>query len=519
MSLILLVSLALSVSAATALEFLLQDYDVESTEVLCYGKQLPPGGKLEVSAGSRIIEDAALSTLDREQIPVTVYCLVDSATSLSDRAVQRRTDTLLTLSSQLGKEDNMVIATIDAQMTESKPMDTKDARDTAIKTIAGQSWYTNLYDGISGALKTLQTSTTYHTNRCLVIVSDGHDDGKSVAKSDAVLKQIQETGIPVYSVILTDASITGKETTLHKQFTGESLGGFMAYLDQDKISASAAAQQIWSCTKGAAVIRIGMEELQQSGTDTQLLIRYDTADTRYEDSILVRAVDMPPPTTVPPETTAETAVETTTEETTETTESGGWTTKQKITGGIGAALLAIGVAAYFLLRKKPAYDAEIPVIQPEPESPESDPGTDIFGPGTDIFGPGADIFGPTEPPKSDPKNLGDVTQPVRGRCHVSAVAIMHPEISADFYLIPNMEASFGRTSKSDIVLNAQDGKLSGNHGCFVWNGEMLLVQDSKSTNGTAVNGQNCTEKAWLRLEQGAVLRAGGYDYRITFKVE
>ena len=96
---------------------------------------------------------------------------------------------------------------------------------------------------------------------------------------------------------------------------------------------------------------------------------------------------------------------------------------------------------------------------------------------------------------------------------------MHPEVSADFYLTPNMETTFGRTGNADIILNGNDKKLSSCHGSFLWDGKMLLVQDRNSTNGTAVNGEVCPKNVWLRLEDGAVLTAGKYEYRITFKVE
>lgn len=489
LSLILLVALTVPASAATACEFLLREYDVTSDTIFCYGKQLPKNGKLEVSVDNRILEGAYLSTLEQERLPVTVYCLVDSATSLSDKAVQRYKDALLTMSSLMDKEDSMVLATIDGQLTESKPMNTKDSRDAAINAISGSVWYTNLYDGISQALKSLQTSTTYNTNRCLVILSDGHDDGKSIAKSDAVLKQIQETGIPVYSVVLSSASITAKEKDLHTEFTEESLGGSLYNLDKDNLSASAAAQQIWNSVKGSAVIRINAEELQGSDMDQELLIRYDTADTRYEDTILIRAVDLPVVETTPqgnPRMSRETL----------------------LACGIGAALLIIGIAAFFLLRKKPeesAAEAEFPVME---ESISSE-----FTPEPENY------FASTAPAAFASTPADERTRPVENRCHVTAIAIMHSKVAVDFYLTPNMQTTFGRTNKADIILNPNDAKLSGCHGCFLWDGKKLFVQDRNSTNGTAVNGERCTKNGWLQLEEGSVLTAGLYEYRITFQAE
>ena len=485
LSLVLLLALTVPASAATAREFLLQEYDVTSDTIFCYGKQLPKNGKLEVSVDNRVLEGVYLSTLEQERLPVTVYCLVDSATSLSSKAVERYTDALLTLSSLMGKEDSMVLATIDGQLTESKPLTTKQARDGAINAIAGSVWYTNLNDGISEALKSLQTNTTYNTNRCLVILSDGHEDGKSLVKNEAILKQVKDTGIPVYSVVLSSASMTAKEKDLHKEFTEASLGGFMTHLEKDSISASAAAQQIWNSVKGSAVIRINAEELQGSDIDQELLVRYVTSDTQYEDSILIRAVDLP---------------------VVDVPAGPGMSREMKLACGIGTALLLIGLAAFFLLRKKPEEapaEADIPVIQDDfaaSFTPEPAP-----------------IYGATAP-AFEPAGKNDRTMPVENRCHVKAVALMHSNVSADFYLTPNMETTFGRTNKADIILNPNDTKLSSCHGCFLWDGKKLFVQDRNSTNGTAVNGERCT-KGWLRLEDGAVLTAGLYEYRITYKAE
>ena len=487
LSLVLIFALTVPASAATAGEFLLQKYDVTSDTIFCYGKQLPQGGKLEVSVDSRVLEGVHFSTLEKENLPVTFYCLVDSATSLSDKAIQRYKDALLTLSSQMGSEDSMVLATIDGSFTESKPLTTKTARDGAINAIAGQVWYTNLYDGMSEALKSLETNKNYNTNRCLIVISDGHDDGKSLVKTDALLKQIKQTGIPVYSVVLSSASITSKEIDLHKEFTAESLGGFMTHLDKDGISASAAAQKIFNSVKGSSVIRINAEELQGYETDPELLIRYSTADSRYEDTILIRAVDIPVVEMPEP----------------------GPSREMMLACGIGAVLLVIGIAAFFLLRKKPEpaapAEAEIPAIQDDFSS--------SFTAGSQSF------YGSTGPVsfEAPPKNAQ--TLPVENRCRVKAVAIMHSNVSAEFYLTPNMETTFGRTSKADIILNPNDTKLSSCHGCFLWDGKKLYVQDRGSTNGTAVNGERCTNTGWLQVESGSVLNAGLYEYRIDFKAK
>lgn len=496
-SMALLACLSVPAFAAATSAFLLQEYDVGTDAVFCYGKQLPANGNLVVSVGSRIIEEVSFSTLRQEKTPVTVYCLTDCSTSMSEKMVQQRNDVLLTLSSLMLEEDSMVLATVDAVLTESKPMDTQNARDTAINTITGQSWYTNLYDGISSAMKALHASNAYNTNRCLVILSDGHDDQKSTATEETIQKQIREAGIPVYTVILGD-SITERELTQQRRFAEESLGGFMTYPDREGVSAAAAAQQIWHSIKEASVIRIGAEELRVEGTDQQLLIRYDAGDIRYEDSILVRAVDLPVAAVAAEET--EEIVEETAAEEGNPAEEESWTIL--LACGIGVILLGGGVVTFLLSRKK----AE----SIENEEKQSADSVDAW-----------DTIPVTVPNDADHMvndfSIGGVTVPVESSCHVHAVAIMHPEITADFYVARNMEVTFGRTEKADIILNKDDKKLSSLHGCFFWNGEMLLVQDRKSTNGTAINGEICPQNVWLRVDNGAVLTAGQFEYRINFK--
>lgn len=489
LSLMLLVSLMLPASAAAAGAFLLKEYDVTTESIYCYGKQVPAGGTLTVSVGPQVVENAVFSTLEKENIPVTVYCLVDTATSQASSIRQQQEDMLLTFSSLMSGQDNMVLGLVDSTLIEGKPMRDKTARDTAISTIEGQSWYTNLYDGMYQAMESLHTNTTYNTNRCLVILSEGHDDGKSTTTADKILKQIQDSGIPVYSVLLSTAGMTKQELSYHEQFAEESLGGFLCNPNKAGVSASVAAQQIWESIKGASAVCIDIEELQNSESDQQLLIRYDAGDTRYEDTVLIRAVDL-----------AAVADQTETEGTKPPEHREKDEGQLFIAGGI-VVLLVAGMVAFILLRKKNTHE-EAPILQdimPVEEKTDAN-----FCLGTE----GVQPIEISEWEQSDSVKYG---------CHVFATAIMHPEIATDFHLMSNVETTFGR-SKADIILCEKDKKLSGIHGCFYWDGKMLLVRDMKSMNGTAVNGETCYENVWLRLEEGAILRAGNYEYRINIQV-
>ena len=118
----------------------------------------------------------------------------------------------------------------------------------------------------------------------------------------------------------------------------------------------------------------------------------------------------------------------------------------------------------------------------------------------------------------NPDNLGP-TMPVTGDCHVFMVAIMHPDVTRDFWLTEGAEQTIGRDSSAAIVLNSNDKNLSRIHAFILWDGTHLLVQDKHSTCGTYVNGVRCAEDAWYLVENSATIRAGAYDYRVTYEVK
>lgn len=492
LSLILAISLTLPVSAATAGTFLLSEYDVSADALYCYGKQLPVGGALTISAGAQKVENALFSTLKQERVPVTVYCLVDISSSLPDSVMQQQRDILLTLSSLMERQDNMVLGFLDKSLTESKPLSDKDTRDTAINTIQRQNWYTNLYQGISQAMDAVCTNTAYHTNRCLVILSDGHDDGKTTVTADQVLEKIKASGIPVYSIMLASSSsgVIQKDLHYQEQFCMESLGGFLCQPLAEGVSAATAAERVWDNIKNGTAIRIDLKELQNVESDQELLIRYETGDTRYEDTILIRAVDLVVPTT---ETSAVTEEETNEDDNAESDDK--VPLELWLVAGIVILLLAAGTVVFTLLKKK---NVSPEVTIPVREVPNyNDLDTDI-----------------------EPVSLEEAPQtaPISGGCHIYAVALMHPEVTADFWVSPKVETTFGRSAQADVQLCGTDKKLSGIHGSLLWDGKMLFVRDKNSKNGTAVNGEACFGETWLRLEDGATLRAGAYEYRISFRM-
>lgn len=70
----------------------------------------------------------------------------------------------------------------------------------------------------------------------------------------------------------------------------------------------------------------------------------------------------------------------------------------------------------------------------------------------------------------------------------------------------------GRSPGNDIVIGA--GYVSGRHARFSLMGQNLFIEDLKSTNGTAVNGQLISDP--VALKSGDVVSVGDIDIRVRF---
>lgn len=90
----------------------------------------------------------------------------------------------------------------------------------------------------------------------------------------------------------------------------------------------------------------------------------------------------------------------------------------------------------------------------------------------------------------------------------------------EFFLPINTAMSLGRTERADVVLNKDDRGLSGVHFELQWDGRTLFLRDAKSTNGTGVNGVPMRPGNWTRVNNGAIIRAGAFRYKVyAFKAK
>lgn len=512
-----LLALAVPASAATTSPFLHSYYEVTEDTLQCLGAELPSGGTLTVTAGSQKAADAEYSTVAAEDLPTTVYCLVDTSSGMSNQQAEQQKKVLLSISSAMSDGDCMVIATLGDTLKESQPLTDRAARDSAINAISRKGAYTNLFQAIVECMEVLSTRSTYSTNRCLVILSDGIDDGQTSTTEQAVVDAIRESTVPVYGVAVVDP-YPGWWTLEHakqlQRFSDASVGGIGYIPVSEDISPEEVGVAIWQSMQNSSVIKVDLDSVPRDpAKDTlSLMVRYETADARYEDTMTVYTVDLPEAETQPtaepteetiPETTAETTPE---EEEPSDEEDFPWW----IVIAVAVAVAAVGIAVVLIVRKKSSSSSAV-----------SDTGSDVtpvdnLPANAEVTDVPVEPVGPTIP--GDPLETGSSkdTEPTSG-CQVHLTALRHKQVTYDFFLPDHCPKTLGRNNKANIVINPEDPKLSGKHCEMEWDGSRLYMHDCGSTNGSFINGVPVQPNNWMPLEDNATLRIGSYEYRVKLE--
>ena len=116
---------------------------------------------------------------------------------------------------------------------------------------------------------------------------------------------------------------------------------------------------------------------------------------------------------------------------------------------------------------------------------------------------------PSPAPAPQPVQRGNVSG-----CTVRLMPEGNPGGSIYVTMDANSRCTFGRNSKSQVILNAKDTSLSGLHFELQWDGKTLYITDRKSTNGTSLTGIPQRPGRWSRVESGSTIGAGSIRYKV-----
>jgi len=524
----LLLALALGFNmpalASAGGRFLRGGYTVEGDSLRMLCMELPEGGRLTATVGTQEA-GASVSTVAEEDLPTTVYCLVDVSGSMSDAQMETAREAMLAISGEMGEDDNMVITSLGDTVDVGQLLDSSQSREEAINALSQGSADTNLYKGIVDSLELLDTSTKYNRNRCLVILSDGQDDHQTGSTEAEAMDAIKSSAIPIYAVATLPVG-AGKEAQeygkLLRSFATTSLGGAGYTPTLDEMTGEETGRAIWDSIQASGVVDIDLSGVKApEGQDTLLVkVTYQTDDAEYVDTATVYAVDLPTSASKEngddTEPSPEPGPDDDHKPEPESKGLPGWAI---IAGAVLLAALIIAVVLIVKRKKKqekPEEAQEEASEEPPEEPPESVPEeVPETAPVETVPETGpieSEAEAEAEPQGPDPWTP---PPPVQADCRVRLTALGYPERVFDIDLITHQGMTLGRDDRAQTVLEG-DSKLSGLHCELEWDGGAIYVRDRGSTNGSFVNGVPIQGKSWMPLEDGATLRIGAYEYRAKY---
>lgn len=516
---LLLLVCVISVQAVNLTSFV-RFLDTTDSDVLFYCKNLPNDGKVTINIDDSFVANPGVSTVAELNRPTTVMCIVDTSTAFSNMMHKQAKDVLNIISSRMSDQDSMVIATLGDELIVSDLLYGRDAQKVAIDRIAPKGTTTDLYQAVVDCLTLLTSKTTYASNRILLVLSDGHNDGPSSMTELQAIDAIHSSNIPVYSVSTIDpypSDYLLKNAKNLTRMSQESIGGLNFIPSVEDMTASNAADKIWKDIQDSTIFTAPIREVRSRSTKAAIQIHYETTENVYDQSFTadLSGLGSPSQPSLPSWTPVD--VDTPAKKPAERSN-----TILYVSIGGGIALLLIVVAVVIVLSQKKkssavSGDAQVTTY-----------GGDAGGMQTDMFR-GNDnametsYFRAPEPmqpqtvptpapipqPAPKPVQHSDVT--------VRFVALHHSGVNKAIPMATHKAITIGRDSRANVILNPNDKQLSGRHATLEWDGKKLYIRDENSTNGSSLNGVPMKAGTWHCVNEDSKLHLGMYEYRIAIE--
>lgn len=474
----------------------------EEFQLICMnmGAESNTPEQFQISLSGQELPVISVSTIEKEKLPVTFYCLVDVSGSMSKEQMTRVREILHTIAAGMKEEDNMYIGTLGNQITSNGFMTEQNEIKQVINGLEAGHEDTNLYAGIVESIQTLTTDANVHMKKCLLIFSDGQDDQKSGITQDEAKKAVEEAHIPIYSVAVQDATASEKQIEYGKllgSFARMSAGGVHYTPQMDGMSSEETGQAILDSVRNSIVLTTDPSGITERKDIMLLRVKYLAEDgNSYEDTMEVYGEDLPLPVTNGETETKEqaTTVEETTVEETVVEEKQDSSMLPYMVVGIIFVVTVLCVGIVLVLRRKKNKEPEA-IIEEETQAKE------------EVRKEEPEAAGKEQPQKSSTADTKNVYR-------LKMAAIGYEDIKYTFPLEEGKEMTLGRSGKADLKIGEEDRKVSGVHCRVKWENDKLYVWDLNSTNGTFVNGVPIKEMGRVVVHEGETIRIGSYEYRI-----
>lgn len=503
----------------------LQGYETAEDSLTVYLDNISVGVLPGVSDFTAVLggtEVAVTEIEDSYRTPITWYCLVDVSGSIKEDQFAQETDALRAICENLSEGDSMVIGTLGNDLNMTEPLSDRDEIQSVIDGLETGREDTNLYAAIVNSLRTMESMTSLNAKKCLVILSDGEDYQKTGYTREEAYEAVKNSSIPIYTLAALPGRPSEEELGFGKElgsFARMSPGGRDFMPVEDGMEGADVGRSIVEDMRQGLILTLDTSALvEQAGQKDELLLRlsfHGKDGSMREDTCYVYADDL---VFSPFETAEETAAITesqpeTSEEATDEAEPQGQASGFPVGIAAAAALAVILLLEGFLVVKKKEKDS-------------GGKAEEAAAPGEEGLADDEKRMMDSGEQKESEKSLHDTTSPTEENRQTAVPPVLHRiEFAAIGYewvhFVVEIEEeriyTLGRNSKSDLILNPEDKKLSSIHCRIRWRNGALDVWDAGSTNGTYYNGVSVQNVGMAVVEHDQTLRMGSYEYRIMLK--
>lgn len=508
----LLLSVVLPVMAAQDANLIQNVWFDESKMTLICADSVDGDGSYQVKVDGQEVP-LEKSIVRTEEVPTTIFCLVDTSGSISEFKLRLVRETLTELSKSMGENDNMVIATLSNSLNVGPVLRTPEERANAIANLIQTAEDTNLYSGIVQSLEKLTSDLSYNSHSCLVVLSDGLDKQDNGLTEQEVMNAIELARRPLYTVALIESATEREGGKVLGSFARCSYGG----LHQTTIGEGANApirwymtgdefgNGIWGSMQTMAVLYADLTDVAVDvrKNEVRLDVICQSGSDAYSDMMMIDATAL---NTIPDAT--EPSEEETTEETTvpvpePTEEPKSILSNPIVWVCVGVLLLLIAILVLVLMKKKSRKQVDqLENTQMELEQ------LDVT---REVEDERANKFFQQEEAK---------TEVVKQKYKVYMTDIPYGTQKLTFTVNAVEVVTFGRDpKKATCLLNKTDTQLSGKHYALTLQEGFYCIRDEGSTNGTYLNGIPLVGTNWVKIASGDKVRAGSYEYRVIIEPE
>lgn len=521
---VLLFSLAMPVGAKNF------EYTVSGSELVITAPASDAVENAMVSVDGHVVE-ARFSSAAAENIPVTYAVLLDCSSAKSNYQKEQEQAALQALASHMRPGDRL----LPARMYQSKlilgsVLSNPEEISNAVNEPLEYAWGVAMYSSIVEILNVLKDEETYPGMKCVVIIGDGRDDQQTTVRAEHARAAMAASDIPVIGIAVQDQFPANNIKIMVDNFMKlcrETDGGAGVVMEPGQMDADGAAAYVTERMQNRTVIKLDARKLERSGDTMEVVIAAgDTVTTVVIPTDVLPAYVPPvtePPTEEPTYAPAESAIAGT--EPAAQTETGktdvlpqlnsATTFYLLIGGGIAAVVIAVVILILIFRPQEEDLDEEEKAAVEDLEFMKIPEFTEGQVASLQI----PDDLYIEEPTKLTVPEVQADNMFLPTACTVRLVSAQDNRTVQELRLDNNASKTFGRNSRSDIILCGTDHALSGLHFELLWDGIALQIRDCGSTNGTLVNDTALQPDTWTMVANGGTIQAGSTLYTVLYETE